>query len=233
MFEYHAYRIKPTVTRNVRSLIYDCKQQTFKKTIENLCSAEPIHYLIPDLTDETFKDAGFECLHIFNVLDESERIETTLNSESIKIGIIAPTGCITDVQLEAWISLTENILQRYPIAPENIFGYLDIKYLADDDFPYIPWYELYLNDIGAWYNDVDKKYFEEKLTVSKPPTKDEVLHQFRYYGYSVPDNLDDKGMTRLIKAFQAHFRPNKQNGEPDSETLAILQALNKKYKWWS
>jgi N-acetyl-anhydromuramyl-L-alanine amidase AmpD len=49
------------------------------------------------------------------------------------------------------------------------------------------------------------------------------------YGYQ-PENARQKNMQLAIEAFQRHFRSSKVDGEADVETVAILQALNFKYR---
>ncbi|MGL5917706.1 MAG: peptidoglycan-binding protein, partial [Cetobacterium sp.] len=51
------------------------------------------------------------------------------------------------------------------------------------------------------------------------------------YGYEINDtNTWDLESSRVIAAFQMHFRPRKVDGVFDLETFAIIKALNRKYK---
>jgi N-acetyl-anhydromuramyl-L-alanine amidase AmpD len=49
------------------------------------------------------------------------------------------------------------------------------------------------------------------------------------YGYQ-PENSSASTIKSALEAFQRHFRNSKVNGEADTETVAILAALNFKYR---
>ena len=51
------------------------------------------------------------------------------------------------------------------------------------------------------------------------------------YGYSIEATGEMDVMTRfVIRTFQMHFRPQDISGVADAETVAILYALNDKYR---
>ena len=62
------------------------------------------------------------------------------------------------------------------------------------------------------------------------PSVQEIKQAFRDYGYQINDSDEwDKASRDVVYAFQLHFRAQQPTGNMDSETYAILQALNKKY----
>ena len=93
-----------------------------------------------------------------------------------------------------------------------------------------PWEELYKDyQIGMWYDEDAKSSFMTSYSTLTTPF--EVQTQLEKFGYKVDKTGQyDKQTTIVIRAFQFHFRPSNYDGIMDSETYAILQALNLKYK---
>jgi N-acetyl-anhydromuramyl-L-alanine amidase AmpD len=59
--------------------------------------------------------------------------------------------------------------------------------------------------------------------------REQLLGQFKRYGYDTSAAVTVAGFQRLVRAFQLHFRPAKHDGVMDIETAANLAALVKKY----
>ena len=80
-----------------------------------------------------------------------------------------------------------------------------------------------------WYDDETKNSFmNTDITMITPL---EVQNQLEKFGYKVNKTGQyDKQTTNVIRAFQFHFRPAKYDGVMDTETYAVLLALNFKYK---
>nr|WP_307774408.1 N-acetylmuramoyl-L-alanine amidase [uncultured Cetobacterium sp.] len=128
--------------------------------------------------------------------------------------------------------LLRELTAKYNINPKYILGHSDIAPLRKvDPGPKFPWRYLYVNfGVGAWYNYNDfKEFFSPELynAYSVIDLKKELLK----YGYSISLTPEwDLESSKVISAFQMHFRPKKVNGVFDLETFAIIKALNKKYK---
>ncbi len=195
-------------------------------------------------SNSDIKAPFYDYLKIFNLVDENDRAwhagvsswagRNGLNDTSIGIEIVNQAyhdgsaiifPSYHPDQVNALISLTKNILQRYPdISPMNVVGHSDIAVgRKSDPGPMFPWKALYDEGIGAWYDEETKKKYMSEFTTSFP-SKAEILTAFDKYGYAV--NCD---YPMLIRAFQLHFRPRKYDGTLDLETAAILFALVKKY----
>jgi len=197
------------------------------------------HYLIP----ETDIDGQRK---IFQLVQEKERAwhagvsnwknrsglnDTSIGIEIVNLGYTDKDGKrtwypFTDYQIESVIEISKIIIERYQIQATNIIGHSDIAPGRKlDPGPLFPWKKLYENDIGAWY--------DEKSLEIKPNAKidlQKLQKNLRTFGYAIniTGKLDQQTRT-VVQAFQMHFRPNNYSGDPDAETIAILENLIKKY----
>ena len=204
------------------------------------------HYLVNDKND---KD-------IYLLVDESKRAwhaglsnwgaVNNINFSSIGIeivnkGFIMDNGVrkfesFPDHQIKKVAYLAKRIIERYQIKPENIIGHSDLTNGRKlDPGPKFPWKKLYYDyGIGAWYSYQDKKIFESKFNrdiLNNKTFIKSVQKDFTKYGYKIDESGKwDKQTEDVIRVFQYHFRPDKNDGVLDSETWAILQSLIKKYK---
>ena len=139
-----------------------------------------------------------------------------------------------DYQIKKVGELARDIVNRYNIQPFNVVGHADIAPgRKPDPGPLFPWKKLYTDyGVGAWYEETDKYLLMQQYpwdTMSSVFITD-VQNDLKKYGYDVPSNgMIDAQTKNAIIAFQMHFRPEKYDGVVDSETWAILKALNKKY----
>ncbi|VEB97520.1 N-acetylmuramoyl-L-alanine amidase AmiD precursor [Cedecea lapagei] len=249
--DYNSYRSVKGFNRRVRFLVFHYTALDFENSIISLTGPSvSAHYLVPDPSDKSYTDAGFNDMRIFNLVDENERAwhagvsswgdrsnlnDTSIGIETVNLAsdnngvfIFPPYNA---VQIEAIKSLAINILQRYPdITPVNIVGHSDIAPgRKSDPGPAFPWKELYAAGVGAWFDEETKSKYEEQFSASLP-SKDDITAMLKRYGYDVSGSATDDGYAQLIRAFQLHFRPCNYSGELDIETAAILYALVEKYK---
>lgn len=191
------------------------------------------HYLI---TDETPP-------RIYQLVDETRKAwhagvsewygRSDLNAASIGIEIVneGPDGDrwqpYSDAQIDTLIALLKDIVTRHQILARNIVGHSDIApQRKQDPGPAFPWKRLADAGIGRWYDEgqaakLTARYLEEGL-----PTIREIQQSLRKAGYPAPlTGALDKETRQVIRAFQMHYRPARHDGEPDAETVAILEAL--------
>lgn len=249
--DYNSFRSTKSFNRRPRFLVYHYTAQDFKHSVELLTGkAVSAHYLIPDITDKTYTDAGFSCMRIFNLVDENERAwhagisywagRNNLNDTSIGIEIV---NCASDnngvfnfpaykpEQIAALTALSLNILQRYPdISPVHVLGHADIAAgRKSDPGAVFPWKSLYNAGIGAWYDENQKAGYIAQFTANGLPSQKAILDKLARYGYDIHLASTTSGFVQLIRAFQLHFRPDNYTGQLDIETVAILYALVDKY----
>lgn len=246
-----SYHSSQSFDDRIRFLIIHYTSENFKNSIKLLTKkAVSAHYLIPDITDTSYIDAGFKNMRIFNLVDENKRAwhagisswggRHHLNDTSIGIEIvnqaeelngIAYFPPFTQEQMNALIYLASDILYRYPdITPTRILGHSDVAIgRKNDPGPAFSWKTLYDAGIGAWYEEDLKNDYVKKFTSSGLPVQEDILKKLEGYGYDIQSASTEEDICDVIRAFQLHFRSSNYDGKIDIETVAILYALVDKY----
>ncbi len=249
--DYNSYRSVKSFNHRTRFLVMHYTAENFQNSISSLTGPlVSTHYLVPDPSDKTYINAGFEDMRIFNLVDENERAwhagvsywagRSNLNDTAIGIEIVNLAkddhGSFifppyNPIQTEAIKELALNIIQRYPdITPENVVGHSDIAPgRKSDPGAAFPWEELYNAGVGVWYDDETKHKYVKEFLCHLPP-KNEIISQLKRYGYDTSGAENEAGYSQLIRALQLHFRPCNYSGKLDTETAAIIYALVEKYK---
>ena len=191
------------------------------------------HYLI---TDENPP-------HVYQLVDESRRAwhagesewygRSDLNAASIGVEIVNPGPVeggwqpYSDAQIATLIVLLKDIVSRHQIHARNVVGHSDIApQRKQDPGPAFPWKHLAEAGIGRWYDETKAALLQENYRRQGMPTMDVIQSKLRKAGYPTPHTgVLDKETRRVLRAFQMHYRPARHDGEPDAETLAILDAL--------
>ncbi|XP_065213242.1 N-acetylmuramoyl-L-alanine amidase AmiD-like [Planococcus citri] len=207
------------------------------------------HYLI--MTNPKTKNDTFT---VFNLVPEYKKArhagisnwngKTNLNDVSIGIEIVNEGFTVDkfgnkiwhnfrEEQISVLISLSNDIIKRYQISPDNILGHSDIAPLRKyDPGKLFPWERLAKLGIGAWPNQTIVKKYLAGRSPSSPGNVTVVQRYLQIYGYDkIPQTgwLDEE-TRRTIGAFQLHFRQEDIRGEADAETEAIAGALVEKYR---
>ena len=154
---------------------------------------------------------------------------TNLNQNSIGIEIINYDGNVytySDAQAEILFALCAEIIRRHDIKPWNVLAHSDIAVgrKVDPGLKF-PWAKLASLGIGAWPlpNEV-----AENLAKKNKLAPNHVRGLLAAYGYVLEPG--DAGLKLGVEAFQRHFRPSKVDGLIDNETVAILEALLRRYQ---
>ncbi|MFQ3206637.1 MAG: N-acetyl-anhydromuramyl-L-alanine amidase AmpD [Glaciecola sp.] len=134
-------------------------------------------------------------------------------------------------QIQLLIKLSKDILARNPdIEPTAVVGHADIApSRKNDPGPKFPWYRLYQEGIGAWYDN--QNLTQHWLAFNQTlPSVALVQKGLDAYGYDlVPTGRMDQQTIDTLAAFQTHFVPWKVTGEVDNQTAAAVFALVQKY----
>ncbi len=144
--------------------------------------------------------------------------ERNVNARSIGIEIVNPGHefgyrSFPDMQIEAVIGLSQEVVQRRKIPAARVLGHSDVAPARKlDPGELFPWGELALAGVGLW-----------------PQTRKHRLNipfeaGLRAFGYGLPPDVNVPVST-VIEAFQRHFRPARIDGRCDAECEAILAAL--------
>lgn len=207
------------------------------------------HYLVPNPEDESYIEAGYKNMTIFNLVDINDRAwhagvsrwqeRSNINDTSIGIEIVNQPilknnelifTSYPELQIEAVIDLLHSLLTIYPdISPTHILGHSDIApNRKKDPGPLFPWKKLYDAGIGAWYDEATKVHFISKFTLCFPK-EEEIINWLNQYGYYIEKTSSKQDISAAVRAFQQHFRPCDYSGKMDIETAAILASLIEKY----
>lgn len=197
------------------------------------------HYLVPDADVDGQRK-------VFQLVQEDKRAwhaglstwgkrtglnDTSIGIEIVNLGYKDESGKrtwypFTDYQIQTVIALAKDIVKRYDIQAVNVVGHSDITPGRKvDPGPLFPWKKLYDNGIGAWFDEKELKIkHDAEIDIKKLQTN------LKRYGYNIEitEKLDQQTRT-VLQAFQMHFRPSDYSGDPDMETVAILENLVQKY----
>jgi len=131
-------------------------------------------------------------------------------------------------QLSTLIKISKKLIKKYKIKKQNILGHSDIAPLRKiDPGEKFPWKELADKKIGIWHNcrtGILKKF--RKVRVS-PKFKSEFIYSLKKIGYCL-NNKKKSNSSKIIKAFQRHYRKELINGTIDKECLIIAKNISKK-----
>ena len=248
---YNKYRSIAGFDSRVRFLVFHYTASDFARSIDLLTGPSvSAHYLVPDITDPTYLEAGYTEQEVFNLVDERDRAwhagvsqwgnRRLLNESSIGVEIV---NLATDnggefffppyhpEQIAVIEDLALNILTRYPdINPTHVLGHSDITIgRRSDPGPEFPWHTLYLKGVGAWFDESTRDKYLQQYEASGVPAQCELLRLFKRYGYDTSNASNKAGFKALVRAFQLHFRPKNYDGVIDAQTAANLAALVHKY----
>jgi N-acetylmuramoyl-L-alanine amidase len=150
-----------------------------------------------DITDINSHSIGIE-------LGWSEQVMAEENEESVP-------GPFTPAQMESLTILSQQIMAKWNIRPENVLGHSDVDPVRKrDPGEKLDWQALARHKIGIWP--------ENPPTTSMDNTTP-IATLLARYGYKTDD------LAAAIRAFQRHFRPHRLTGLEDDETRQILCAL--------
>ncbi|PIT69735.1 N-acetylmuramoyl-L-alanine amidase [Bartonella tribocorum] len=138
--DYNSYRSVKGFNRRVHFLVMHYTAIDFKESIMALTGEKvSAHYLVPDPSEQTYREAGFKDMCIFNLVDESERAwhagvsswagYSRLNDTSIGIEIVnLATGCSS--ASEETVGLVDDHNGAFSFPPYNPIQIDAVKELA-------------------------------------------------------------------------------------------------------
>ncbi len=117
------------------------------------------------------------------------------------------------------------------IEPTAIVGHSDIApSRKSDPGPRFPWKYLAEHGIGAWPDEQAVNTILKELSKDKKINIASLQDNLRLYGYNIQTTkILDQQSKDIIRAFQWHFEPDNASGIPSLKTVALLDALIKKY----
>ncbi|MDP3493100.1 MAG: N-acetylmuramoyl-L-alanine amidase [Hyphomonadaceae bacterium] len=162
------------------------------------------------------------------------RGDEDINSRSIGIEIVNGGHDFglppyPDVQIEAVIRLCQGILGRWAIPPERIVAHSDIAPdRKEDPGERFPWKRLAEAGIGLWPQPTrPEPWMTHGASLGDAGMTVEGLQRdLAAIGYliSVTGVFDEK-TAAVVRAFQRRWRPERVNGEGDTETVTLANAV--------
>lgn len=196
------------------------------------------HYLIGDDSKATIYKLVDESARAWHAGESEWEGRTWLNSSSIGIEIVnpgfkdTPAGRLwypyTEAQIQSITVLLKDIVKRNKIDPKHIIGHSDIAPTRKQDpGPLFPWKRLAAEGLGIW-PDERLVAQHQALLATNLPSISWFQQQLARLGYSTPQTGElDTATRQVLAAFQMHYRPARFDGEPDAQSAAILQVLNR------
>ena len=191
------------------------------------------HYLI---TDESPPK-------VYQLVDESRRAwhagvsewygRSDLNSASIGIEIVnpGPVGSgwqpYTEEQISVLIMLLRDIVTRHQIHARNVVGHSDVApQRKQDPGPAFPWKRLADAGLARWYDEQKAAALTADYQRNGLPPIRVIQQKLQKAGYPIAlTGVLDKETLKVVRAFQMRYRPELHDGQPDVQTVAILDAL--------
>ena len=199
-------------------IIHYTGMQTKEMSITRMCdqsSEVSAHYLIDE--DGTTYNLVSEKYRAWHAGVSYWKGEKDINSRSIGIELQNPGhdwGYINfpELQMQALIRLTKEIINRYGISKRMVLGHSDVAPDRKIDPGHLfNWKLLAKAEAGYW----------PKFSPRLPPRNQwEIRDMLTKIGYN--PNI---GITDIIKALQRHYRPTLINGKIDAECWGIICAL--------
>jgi N-acetylmuramoyl-L-alanine amidase len=155
-----------------------------------------------------------------------------VNSRSIGIEIVnvgheGGLPPFPDRQIEAVIALSRGIIARHGIAAELVLAHSDVAPgRKRDPGERFPWSGLAEEGVGIFVGPVPIRSGTALSEGDRGEEVEELQTLLATLGYQVPlHSLYDAETTKVVEAFQRHFRPSRVDGTADFSTRDTLAML--------
>lgn len=159
--------------------------------------------------------------------------ESDINSRSIGIEIHNPGHdhgypAFPTNQMQAVLALGKDIVRRNGIAPAGVLAHSDVAPERKiDPGEKFDWAWLAREGLGVWVKPSPLKKDDRGLALgSRDALVGEVQRLLSAYGYAVPCHGElDARTSKVLRAFQLHFRQSRADGRLDRSTFLTLKRL--------
>jgi len=199
--------------------------QTAQEAFDRLTDAQArvsAHYCIDE--DGTVTSLVPEAKRAWHAGKSYWRGITDVNSASIGIELVNPGHefgyrPFPRSQMIAVEGLCRDILRHHPIPARHVLGHSDVApQRKSDPGERFDWPRLARLGIGLWPDFAD--------AVEAPETIADTQRLLAAIGYETPQSgVADEATTKVLAAFQRHFRPARCDGGADAETGARIAAV--------
>ena len=195
------------------------------------------HYLIDDTSAKVYRLVD-ESRRAWHAGDSAWQGRTWLNASSIGIELVNQgyTDAVdgrhwqpfSEAQIETLIVLLQDLVKRHDLPLDSIVGHSDIAPQRKvDPGPLFPWKRLADAGLIRWPDAAEVAREQARFAVALPDIA-WFQAQLQQLGYQVPHSGElDLATRNVLAAMQMKYRPARYDGEPDAESAAILQVLNR------
>ena len=163
------------------------------------------------------------------------RGETDINSHSIGIEIQNPGHehgypDFPKAQMAAVIALSRDIVRRNKMTADGVLAHSDVAPERKiDPGEKFNWAMMAEHRLGAWVKPAPVRAADEGLGVgAKGEIVRDAQKQLAAYGYDIsPTGEMDVKTSKVVRAFQLHFRPRRVDGRLDRSTMLTLSRLDR------
>lgn len=170
------------------------------------------------------------CPQLVPIWSSFIRKQRYLGDRYINMPALRKWHAFPDEQIETLTALGSSILRRWPIQPSMVIGHSDLAIGRKiDPGPLFPWKTLASRGIGMWPDaNVDRLYSDRPMGISIPWMQ----RALGKWGYKISmTGKLDPDTSKVITAFQLHFRPSNFKGQIDLETTERLDQLLCQRRW--
>lgn len=157
---------------------------------------------------------------------------TDINSCSIGIEIANPGHefgypDFPKIQIDAVIALCKDIVARRAILPERVLAHSDVApSRKEDPGEKFPWVKLAEAGVGLWIEPTEHTGGPELDPGDQGSAISHLQSMLKEFGYGIEVTGDfDATTTKVVTAFQRHFRPARVDGFADHSTTETLRRL--------
>lgn len=214
-------------------LLHYTGMPTMQAALDRLCMRESrvsCHYLVDE--DGTVMQLVAEADRAWHAGASFWERGNDINSRSIGIEIVNPGHEFgyrefPQVQIDAVIALSRDIVARRSIRPDHVLAHSDIAPTRKEDpGELFPWQQLADAGVGLW---VPPAPITAGAVLGPGDTGDDVRTlqgSLAAYGYGLtPTAIFDAATVAVVTAFQRHFRPVRVDGCADPSTIRTLRDL--------
>lgn len=205
-----------------------------EKAIDWLARAESrvsCHYVIAD--DGAITQMVPESMRAWHAGVSYWRGERDINSHSIGIEIQNPGHehgypDFPDAQMDAVIALGKDIVKRHRMRADGVLAHSDVAPERKiDPGEKFNWLTLARHGLGEWIRPLPVR--KDDVGFGPDACNSDIREAqllLAAYGYDIaPTGTLDLATSRVLRAFQLHFRPRRVDGRLDRSTLLTLQRL--------
>lgn len=203
-----------------------------EKALKWLCMKESqvsSHYLV--MEDGQIYQMVPETKRAWHAGVSSWERQEDLNSRSIGIEIVNAghefgLPDYPQIQIQAVLKLSQDILSRWPVPPHRVVGHSDIAPSRKrDPGEKFPWKFFFENGVGLWAQEIEKS--EVFLRIGERGNNvSQLKHRFKEFGYGVSDGDEfDQSFKQVVSAFQRRFLPDSVTGDVCTATAEKLDML--------